>query len=42
VKVSFVFETRQVIYHPSNFRFRQNWLEDIILLKENLANGIDF
>jgi hypothetical protein len=32
----------RVIYHPNKFRFRQNWLEDIILLKEKLSNGIDF
>jgi len=42
VKVSFVFETMRIIHHPTNFRFRQNWLQDIILLKENLSSGIDF
>lgn len=42
MKVSFVFETMRLIYQPKTFRFRQNWLEDIILLKEKLSNGIDF
>ena len=42
VKVSFVFETQRLIHHPSNFRFRQNWLQNIVLLKENLSQGIDF
>jgi hypothetical protein len=32
----------QVIHHPAKFRFRQNWLQDIILLKQQMANGIDF
>ncbi|CAF0721864.1 unnamed protein product [Rotaria sordida] len=42
VQISFVFETMRVIYHPGNFRFRQNWLQNIILLKEKIANDIDF
>ena len=42
MKVSFVFETMRLIHNPTNFRFRQNWLEDIILLKEKLSIGIDF
>lgn len=32
----------RIIHQPKNFRFRQNWLENIILLKEKLSNGIDF
>ncbi|CAF3732477.1 unnamed protein product [Rotaria magnacalcarata] len=42
VHVSFVFETMRVVYHPGEFRFRQNWLEDIILFKEKMANDINF
>ncbi|CAF0833486.1 unnamed protein product [Rotaria sordida] len=42
VQISFVFETMRVIYRPGNFRFRQNWLQNIILLKEKIANDIDF
>ncbi|CAF4996800.1 unnamed protein product [Rotaria sp. Silwood1] len=42
VQVSFVFETMRVVYHPGEFRFRQNWLQDIILLKEKLIKDIEF
>ncbi|CAF0971552.1 unnamed protein product [Adineta steineri] len=42
VKVLFALETMRVIYEPAKFRFRQNWLQAIVLLKEKMANGIDF
>ena len=32
----------RLIHTPEKFRFRQKWLENIILLKEKLAEGIDF
>ena len=32
----------RVLHTPDKFRFRQVWLENIILLKEKLAQGIDF
>jgi hypothetical protein len=32
----------RLINYPDKFRFRQNWLENIILLKEKMSNGIDF
>ncbi|CAF2381456.1 unnamed protein product [Rotaria sp. Silwood2] len=42
VQVSFVFETMRIVYHPGEFRFRQNWLQDIVLLKEKMIKNIDF
>ncbi|UJR35433.1 hypothetical protein I4U23_028190 [Adineta vaga] len=42
VKVLFAFETTSIIHQPDQFRFRQTWLQDIILLKEKMARGIDF
>ncbi|CAF3331824.1 unnamed protein product [Rotaria socialis] len=42
IQVSFLLETMRLIHYPDQFRFRQTWLENIILLKEKMANGIDF
>ncbi|CAF0725436.1 unnamed protein product, partial [Didymodactylos carnosus] len=42
VKVYFVFETMRLIHRPDQFRFRQNWLIDIITLKERMLEGIDY
>ncbi|CAF1317067.1 unnamed protein product [Rotaria magnacalcarata] len=42
IQVSFVLETMRLIHHPDQFRFRQTWLENIILLKEKMTNGIEF
>ncbi|CAF2375672.1 unnamed protein product [Rotaria sp. Silwood2] len=42
IQVSFVLETMRLVHHPDTFRFRQTWLENIILLKEKMTNGIDF
>ncbi|CAF1321961.1 unnamed protein product [Adineta ricciae] len=42
VKVLFAFETMSIIHQPNEFRFRQTWIEDIVLLKEKMARGIDF
>jgi hypothetical protein len=32
----------RLVHYPDKFRFRQTWLENILLLKEKLANGINF
>ena len=42
IQVSFVFETMRLLHTPDQFRFRQTWLENIILLKEKISSGIDF
>ncbi|CAF3390088.1 unnamed protein product [Rotaria sp. Silwood1] len=42
IQVSFVLETMRLVHYPDTFRFRQTWLENIILLKEKMTNGIDF
>ncbi|CAF1140405.1 unnamed protein product [Rotaria sordida] len=42
IQVSFVLETMRLIHYPDTFRFRQTWLENTILLKEKMTNGIDF
>ncbi|UJR10470.1 hypothetical protein I4U23_014674 [Adineta vaga] len=42
IPVSFVFENMRLIHYPDKFRFRQIWLENILLMKEKLANTIDF
>lgn len=42
IQVSFVFETMKLTNYPANFHFRQTWLENIVLLKEKMSNGIDF
>ncbi|CAF3665243.1 unnamed protein product [Adineta steineri] len=42
IQVSFVFETMRLIHYPDKFRFRQVWLENILLMKEKLANELNF
>ncbi|CAF1316763.1 unnamed protein product [Adineta ricciae] len=42
IPVSFTFETMRLIHYPDKFRFRQTWLENILLMKEKLASAMDF
>ena len=42
VDVFYVFETQKLVQRPGLTRFRQQWLNDIIKLKETLVNDCKF
>ena len=42
VDVYYVFETQRVVHKPGHSRFRQQWLSDIISLKESLVKDCKF
>jgi A-kinase anchor protein 14 len=42
VEVYYVFETQKLVHRPGFSRFRQQWLNDIIDLKEYLIKDCKF
>ena len=42
VDVFYVFETQKLVHRPGLSRFRQQWLNDIISLKESLIKDCKF
>lgn len=42
VNVYYVFETQRLVHQPGSSRFRQQWLNDILTLKEALIKDFNF
>lgn len=42
VDVTYVFETQKLVHKPGKSRFRQEWLYEIINLKESLISNCKF